>query len=266
MFDTSTQGRGFPAGVTSCWHVTRGYRNDGVRAGLKLEVDLRALTPVALPSFQLGRPRALPALTEPAIEDDFDATIRREPLAQVSIEIGMFARNNKERESHSPSYWTAWELLSLQPSFDRLRVCVRPQSLRSANPLHKWYSTRHRCVVRVFDSDSLRGKADDDESSVLELFVNVPRHPSIVPRPPGCPSAWTVGPDPSIEDHFDLADAGQALGEILVQVCSILRDDHEDPHAPKPTASGRDPRRNFSAEFWHNPCSAGSPAEATRCA
>lgn len=166
----------------------------------------------------------------------------------------------------SPSYWTAWELLSLQPSFECLRVWVRAQSLRSVNPFHKWYSTPHHCIVRVSDTDSLRREADDDESSVLQLFVNVPRHPSIVPLTPERRFAWTVGPDPPIEDHFDLADAGQALSEVLVEVSSTLRDDHEDPHGPKPTASGTDPRRNFSGEFWHNACSAGPLAEATRCA
>jgi len=77
----------------------------------------------------------------------------------------------------------------------------------------------------------------------------------------------TVGPDTSIEDDFDLADAGQALRKVLVEISSTLRDDHEDPHAPKPTASGTDTRRNFSAtELWHNACCPDCPAEATRCA
>ena len=93
-------GEQVPRGLTSSWHVTRRYRNDGVGASLKLEVDLRALPTIALSPFQLGWPRALPALTQPAIEDDFDASVRSKPLPEVGIEVGMVTRNDEERKSH----------------------------------------------------------------------------------------------------------------------------------------------------------------------
>ena len=251
--------------MASGWHVTGGYCNDCVRASLQLEVDLRVLPPIAVTTFQLGWPRALPALTKPSVEDDLHSAISREPLAQVRIEIGMVARNDEERESHSPSCWTAWELLLLQPSFKCPSARVRPQSLRSVNPFHKWYSGDDHPIVRVSDSHSVRGQADDDESSLLELLVYVPGQPSVV-----CladrRSARSVGPDTSIEDDFDPADAGETLREVLVEVSSTLRDHHEDPHAPQPTASRTDPRRNFSgSEVWHNACCPGAPAEGTGC-
>jgi hypothetical protein len=251
--------------VASGWHIAGRYCNDGVRASLQLEVDLRTVASIAPTAFQVEWPRALPALTEPSIEDDFHPAICREPLTQVGIEIRMVARNDEERESHSPSCWTAWELLLLQPS-----CCpsarIRPQSLRTVNPFHKWYSTDDRAIVRVSDSHSVRWEPDDDESSVLELLVNVPRHPSVV-RLPDRGSARNVGADTSIEDDLDPADAGETLSEILVEVCSTLRDHHEDPHAPQPTASRTDPRRNFSgSEVWHNTCCPGAPAEGTGCA
>src|SRR3954452_16880973 len=70
-------------------HIHLGDRNDGVRAGLQLGLDLGTNAALALSSIDSGHCITLSPLTEPAIEDDLDSRVAGEALSEICIEVGM---------------------------------------------------------------------------------------------------------------------------------------------------------------------------------
>jgi hypothetical protein len=84
-------------------------------------------------------------------------------------------------------------------------------------------------------------KPDNDESSLLQLFIHVPGNSAVTGIGGGHWPVRTVGADAAVDDDFDFLDAGETGGEVLVEVRTILGDDDEDPHAgslPRRRAGG----------------------------
>jgi hypothetical protein len=88
--------------LSSTWHVfvVLGDSDDGVRPYLELELDLGTPPPLGLASVDLVRLLAATALRAPPVQDDLDAVIGGEPLAEIGIQIGVVTGDDEKRASH----------------------------------------------------------------------------------------------------------------------------------------------------------------------
>ena len=94
-----------------------GNRDDGVRSGLQFQLDFGALTPIGTSSLGRVRCLPLPALSHPAIENDFDGAVGGKPLAKVLVQIGVPAGDDEQVPSH---HGPRSGFLEVRSAFDRL--------------------------------------------------------------------------------------------------------------------------------------------------
>ena len=89
-----------------------------MRPDLELEVELATSAAVAVPAITARVPGSVhptPALSVPAVEDDFDVSIVPEPIDQILVEASIVARDEEQVSSHGALG---------QPSDVRFRACV----------------------------------------------------------------------------------------------------------------------------------------------